>query len=222
MTLDPAASTNPVGTSHSVTATVLDQNGQPVQGATVRFAVTGASSTSDSCITNASGQCSFTYQGPQLPGADLISAFADTDSDGAQDPGEPMGEATKVWVLPASTPGQVTGGGQIGHAQGADEIVFGFNVQSIGNGLKGNCNLIDRGTGIRIKCLDVTTLVQSGTHATFFGRAEINGVVTNYRIDVDDLGEPGAGRDTFKIQTDSGYVAGGVLTQGNIQIHRAE
>ena len=37
-------------------------------------------------------------------------------------------------------------------------------------------------------------------------------------IDVDDLGEPGAGRDTFKLVT-SEYETGGVLTQGDIQIH---
>jgi hypothetical protein len=34
---------------------------------------------------------------------------------------------------------------------------------------------------------------------------------------VDDFGEPGIGRDTFKIQTDAGYTAAGVLTAGNIQ-----
>lgn len=39
---------------------------------------------------------------------------------------------------------------------------------------------------------------------------------------MDDLDESGAGCDTFKIQTetDSGDVAGDILTQGNIQIHR--
>lgn len=34
-----------------------------------------------------------------------------------------------------------------------------------------------------------------------------------------DNGEPGAGRDTFKIQTSSGYIAGGTLDNGNVQIH---
>jgi hypothetical protein len=62
-------------------------------------------------------------------------------------------------------------------------------------------------------------LVRAGTHATFFGNATVNGVPTTYRIDVDDLGEPGAGRDTFRVQTAGGYSAGGVLTHGNIQIH---
>ncbi len=60
---------------------------------------------------------------------------------------------------------------------------------------------------------------QAGTHATFFGNATVNGVAT-YRIDVDDLAEPGAGRDTFKIQTANGYTVGGVLLRGNIQVHK--
>jgi hypothetical protein len=46
-----------------------------------------------------------------------------------------------------------------------------------------------------------------------------------FTVDVDDCGEPGsspgAGPDTFKIQTSSGYMAGGLLVGGNIQIHRA-
>jgi hypothetical protein len=68
---------------------------------------------------------------------------------------------------------------------------------------------------------DVTqALVVAGTHATFFGQADQDGVTTNYRIDVDDLADPGAGMDTFKIQTDQGYVAGGFLTAGNITIHK--
>lgn len=74
---------------------------------------------------------------------------------------------------------------------------------------------------VKIKCLSVTALVQSGTHATFFGRAEVDGVQTDYRIDVDDLGEPGRGRDTFKIVTGTGYSAAGILDGGNIQIHNA-
>jgi len=36
---------------------------------------------------------------------------------------------------------------------------------------------------------------------------------------VDDNGEPGAGLDAFSISTGTGYVASGVLTQGNIQVH---
>lgn len=61
--------------------------------------------------------------------------------------------------------------------------------------------------------------VQTATHATFFGEAEVNGVVTDYRIDVDDNAEPGKGRDTFEIQTGTGYSAAGILDGGSIKIH---
>jgi hypothetical protein len=236
--LEPVAAVNPVSTSHTVTATVKNAAGQPLQGVKVEFRVEGAVTASGSCTTNAEGQCDFTFQGPDLPGATEIIAFADEDEDGQQDPGEPFGEATKVFVLPASTPGQVTGGGYILNAAGLEKIAFGFNAQSNANenpssDVKGRCNVVDTtpdpevvdgvliGNNTHITCLDVQTLVQTPTHATFFGRAEVDGEQTTYRIDVDDLGEPGTG-DTFKIQTDSGYVAGGPLTGGDIQIHKTE
>lgn len=74
---------------------------------------------------------------------------------------------------------------------------------------------------VKIKCLTVTTLVQTATHTTLFGQAKVNGVATDYRIDVDDNAEPGKGLDTFKIVTASGYSAAGILDGGNIQVHRA-
>jgi hypothetical protein len=98
-------------------------------------------------------------------------------------------------------------------------VVFGFNAQNLNNGVKGNCNIIDQASRLHITCVTVTNLVVAATHATFFGRATVAGVDAGFRIDVDDLGEPGTGRDTFKIQTDTGYLATGALTAGNIQIH---
>lgn len=232
VTITPADAVNPVGTSHTVTATVKDATGQPVEGAEVRFRVEGSVSTTGSCTTDTQGRCTFTFQGPNLPGATVITAFADTQDNNEQDPDEPFGEATKAFILPDSTPGQVTGGGQILNASGNDKIAFGFNAKSTTSALnssavKGNCTLVDPSTDTKIKCLDVASLVQTATHATFFGRAEVtvgqgDAATTEevtYRIDVDDLGEPGKDRDTFKIQTDSGYTASGVLKAGNIQIH---
>jgi hypothetical protein len=77
---------------------VRDATVQPVAGVTVRFSVTGAVTTGGSCATDAAGTCGFTYQGPQQPGNDLISAYADSDDDNVQDAGEPFAEATKVWA----------------------------------------------------------------------------------------------------------------------------
>lgn len=217
LTLSPAAATNPVDTSHTVTATVTDEFANPVEGVTVRFTVTGSVTTSGSCTTDSLGQCTFTYAGPSLPGADLISAFADTNGDGTFDPGEPTATATKAWVLPTSTPGQVTGGGQI--LVGTTSVTFGFTAKSDSKGPKGECVVVERDPKRLIKCFDVTALVQSGNEATIYGNATDNGVATTYVIHVADNGESGRGTDTFSIITASGYAASGTLTSGNIQTH---
>ena len=219
--LTPPDAVNNVGTSHTVTATVRNSGGSSVGGTLVRFSTSGSTSTSGSCVTDAAGQCSFSYAGPLLPGADIISAYADANGDSSRQSTEPMAEATKAWILPTSTAGQTTGGGQVWNSTATDKVAFGYNAQSTGNGLKGNCEVVDPtpANNVKIRCLDVTALVQSGTHATFFGNATVNGTQTTYRIDVDDFGEPGAGSDTFRIVTGGGLTIGGTLTNGNIQIH---
>jgi hypothetical protein len=102
VTLSPPSAVNPVGTSDTVTATATG-GGQPVPGATILFTVQGSVSTSGSCTTAANGQCSFTYAGPQLPGADIITGTADDNHNGVADPTEPAGQATVAWVLPTTT-----------------------------------------------------------------------------------------------------------------------
>ena len=98
------------------------------------------------------------------------------------------------------------------------QVAFGFDAKGDGAVFHGECNVVDRLAGVRVKCLDVTSLVVVGTHARFRGNATVNGVATTYVIDVDDLGERGTGVDTFRLVTPV-YETGGVLTQGNIQIH---
>jgi len=118
-----------------------------------------------------------------------------------------------ITTEPLNAPGHATGGGQV-----PADSSFGFAAKSDASGMKGNCTVIDRAAAAKVKCLDVTFFSQTGTHATFAGHATVNGTATTYRIDVDDLGEPGAGQDTFKIVAGS-YSAGGTLTEGNVQIH---
>lgn len=220
ISLTPPSATNTVSTQHTVTATSTDSGGQATPGITVRFSVSGSTSAAGSCVTGTDGACSFTYTGPDLPGADAIVAYADTDGSGTKGSSEPGAEATKSWILPTATAGQVTGGGQIPNAAGNSGIAFGFTAKSGQQGIKGECSVVDiaLATNIKIKCTDVTDLVVSGTHATLFGPATVNGVSTTYRIDVNDNGEPGR-TDTFKIVTASGYSASGTLSGGNIQVH---
>lgn len=223
VTLSPPSATGEVGSAHTVTASVRDASGTAVAPTVVRFAVVGSTNTTGSCATGVDGTCTFTYTGPRLPGADSITACADVNSNSACDPGEPTGEATMAWLLPAgSTEGKVTGGGQVPTATDPNnKVAFGFHVQNANGSLNGSCSVVDQATArnVQIKCLDVSRLVQTGTHATFFGNATVNGVTTTYRIDVDDIGEPGRGQDTFSIETSSGYSVAGVISQGNIQVH---
>jgi hypothetical protein len=119
---------------------------------------------------------------------------------------------------PLATPGHVTGGGQAPAATGGS-LVFGIVARSDDSGADGRCNVVDSGADAHVRCLTVEQFAQTGQHAIFSGLAEVDGVRTTYRIDVADLCESGAGCDTFAIETDSGFVGGGVLTAGNVQIH---
>jgi len=216
LNLTPPGATNDVATSHTVTAAVTDVGGQPVDEIVVRITVIGSINTSGQCTTD-DGRCDFTYAGPLFPGADSITAFADTDRDGLHDVGEPVGEATKAWVLPTSTTGQASGAGHIEDADG-NQIAFGFLARNENGRFVGHCNVIDHAVDRTIKCLDVTTLVISGNRAMIHGNATDNGTSTIYVITAVDNGNPGKDNDTFSISTTSGYSQQGTLTGGNVQV----
>ena len=224
LVLLPATDTNTVGDQHCVTATVRDQFGNPMSGVTVRFSVAGSVNTTASRTTNAAGQAEFCYLGPALPGADVITAYADTDNDNVNDPApaDPEATADKAWVIPANMEGcKVTYGGQITAANG-DEATFGGNAN--GDGPKGNENYQDHGpaAALHVKSIEIQSVVcnAAGTTASIFGTASINGSGTfDFRIDLKDLGESGSS-DTYRIRLSNGYDSGErVLRGGNVQIH---
>lgn len=154
----------------------------------------------------------FTDEGRSASGAQML-----TTPDGRASAATQASLISEAPVL-APTAGHVTGGGYIGDVV-HDWVSFGFSAKSDGITVKAQCNVSDRSTGVEIRCLDSTLLSQTATHATFVGTARVNGANTGYRIDVDDLGEPGAGSDSFRIQTENGFTAAGVLAGGNVQIH---
>ena len=80
--LAPKTATNPVNTQHCVTATVTDQNGAPVVGVRVDFAVTGVNPTTGFSNTAANGTAQFCYTGTQT-GNDTIRASVGTVVDTA-------------------------------------------------------------------------------------------------------------------------------------------
>jgi hypothetical protein len=223
LTLEPETATNIVDEEHCVTATVVDELGQPTPGITVVFTVTGSVNTSGSAITNDAGQAVFCYTGPALPGSDTITAFADTNGNGTQDPGEPGDTASKEWVAPPTTPDcKVTYGGSI-LAANADKATFGGNAQ-VTKELKGQEEYQDHGPAesmnVHSLTVDALSCSDDGTMASIFGQASIDGVGNfGYRIDLEDLGEPGTS-DSYRIRLSTGYDSGmQTLDGGNVQIH---
>jgi hypothetical protein len=223
LVLTPDTDTNTVDDQHCVTATVKDQFGNATPGITVRFSVTPTTfrtPSSGSATTNAAGQAQFCYTSA-LPGSDVISAYADTNGNGVQNTGEPSDTATKTWVLPTSTEGcKVTYGGHITASNG-DPASFGGNAKAPD---KGQEQFTDHGPAadMNVHSIDVlaVTCSRDGTSASIFGTATIDGSGSfDYRIDLQDLGEPGTS-DTYRLRLSNGYDTGvQVLDGGNVQIH---
>jgi len=107
--LTPASSTNPVGTDHTVTATVI-KDGNPQSGKTVTFTVsTGPNAgKTGSGVTDANGQTTFTYHDDGGAGTDTIVAQFTDDTNAVQ-----QATASKTWegvVAAHSTSTTYTGG----------------------------------------------------------------------------------------------------------------
>jgi hypothetical protein len=209
-----------------VTATVEDTNGQQAENVIVRITVTGSVTASGSCTTDANGQCEFPYEGPELPGTDAITAYADSDGNNTQDVGEPTGAATKAWVLPASTPlcaVTISNGGRISTNAG-DKATFGGNAKVSPSGSpSGEQVYRDHGPAepLRVKSIDVLAVTCSSdrTQASIYGRATVDGSGSYfYLIQVKDLGKTGK-NDTYRILLATGYDSGEhTLEGGNITI----
>jgi hypothetical protein len=74
--LSPLAETNVVGDDHTVTACVIDSNGNPVSGVTVTFTVISGpnAGANGMAVTGADGKASFTYTSNGMEGTDCIQA----------------------------------------------------------------------------------------------------------------------------------------------------
>jgi hypothetical protein len=241
LTLSPQEGVNDVGTQHCVTATVRDVSGQPVQAVTVVFDVEGASELDQdpadedgASTTNSQGEATFCYTGPDLPGKDIIRAFADTDHNGVQGTPPPLGNepsdaADKVWVSPTSTPGcevKITNGGRITTAAG-DMATFGGNARGLANGsAQGEEEYQDHGPAQALSLhsseLAAVTCSEDGTEAEIFGQGELDGAGSFFfRIRVREAGEPGVGADVYGILISNGYASGDqTLEGGNVQINQ--
>jgi hypothetical protein len=106
--LSPAEATNPVGTDREVTAHVTS-GGAPLAGQAVTFTVTGTNAGASGtcvpaeCVTDASGNVSFTYHDGNGAGEDTIKASFTDKSSSLQ-----SATAIKRWVQATEPPAPTT------------------------------------------------------------------------------------------------------------------
>jgi hypothetical protein len=97
LTLEPEEATNPVGTEHTVTATLLD-DGQPVEGAFLFFAIEeGPHATFTFGYTDEAGQATFTYTGTEAGEDQILAGLEYVDAEGEIQFLE-AGPVTKSWI----------------------------------------------------------------------------------------------------------------------------
>ena len=234
----------PYGGTYSEQGSVTVANGV-VTGLTASFTLTpsggGSNITGNKTLGGPAGSftgnCSSTGGGSSTRTAVVSGIFnytADINGTPTAGPGGMVFDITETTTNPTGTgfahtnfygtalnieDAKTTGGGSILHSATNPGITFGYNAQIQSNGtLQGRGVVIDHRSNTRIKILNVVSLVIIGTHATFTGQCEVNGVTENYRIDVDDIDEPGILVDRFAIQTDTYPAQSSTLTGGNIQV----
>ena len=109
--LAPVTAENPVGTTHTLTATVTEK-GKAASGVKVHFTVTGANPQTGEATTTGAGEASFTYKGENEGTDSIVASF--TDAEGKL---HESNTATKVWVGPekgTTLATSLAGGGQEG------------------------------------------------------------------------------------------------------------
>ena len=107
LTLTPATATNAVDTNHVVTATVVDQFGDPSPGEDVHFVVSGGGlpvPAAGDDVTNADGEATFNFTN-SIIATNTITACVDADGGLDCDGGEVSDTATKTWTDEGVCPG---------------------------------------------------------------------------------------------------------------------
>ena len=99
--LSPTSSTNPIGTQHTLTATVQDDNGMPISGVTVHFEVTSGPNAGPlgDVVTDVNGQAQITYTSSTAGTDTIVASF--TDAQGLHT----SNEATKTWTAASNACG---------------------------------------------------------------------------------------------------------------------
>jgi uncharacterized repeat protein (TIGR01451 family) len=137
ITLTPAAAVNDVGTSHTVTATVKE-NDAPVAGKLVTFSVTSGPhmGTTGTDTTDSNGQATFTYTGTAAGTDTIVASYV--DSSGETKTSAPV---TKTWIVrDADIAVQKTGPA---YAQSGGTITYTVTVNNLGPANATNVTVTD-------------------------------------------------------------------------------
>jgi hypothetical protein len=212
--LSPTTATNPVGTSHTLTATVSDASNQPVPNATVQFTVTGSVSRTGSCVTNSAGQCTFTYQGPTMPGHDQITGCAGPSGTA------PCGAATKSWVC-----GESDGNGNFqGNNGNGDMTMDNDNCEEAGQGENGDnqgdrVDSSDRGDhkDFHSTKVESTKFDAAANTVTITGEGLSGGIPVSFTLVALETGNGGPGWVSWTFS--DGFTNAGNLVTGAITLH---
>ena len=184
----------------------------------VVFATSGATTTTDTVATDATGSATYCYDGPALPGNDKITAFADTDGDTTQDQGEPGATVQFAWTAPLSSDGcKVTLGGHV------TDLSFGGNLRVKSGAPIGNLVVQEHTEAGRVfRVVSVSSLsCDTATGAVIaIGTLSIDGGAPQpFRLDVTDAGGPG-NADLFRLRVTGALDNGAeTLEGGNVQLH---
>lgn len=203
LTLTPESATNQVGTEHCVSATVRDQNENPLEGIRVDFTVAGVHTASGFGFTNAAGVAEFCYTGT-VEGSDVITATVGTLTD----------TATKTWTSEPSEPsscGEIRGDGRLA---GQDKTRFVFhNVVSDGETISGEVSFNDQAATprLRFESTSITSLEITGNQVYLAGTGRLlpSGTPVTWEVWGTD-GSP----DTFAIALSNGYSNKGDVGSG--------
>ncbi len=186
ISLDPATATNPVGTSHTVTATVRNPDGSPKSGAVVSFSVTtgpgaGASGTD---TTDTNGEATFTYTNNGTAGTDTIEASVDDGNATFTATAEKTWEGGTGYGGTPATYGEGTTQCSSNATYRTSRAVCGwafkFDVTKTRTGAKGSVRIVSP-YGNAFTHTKVTSVSRSSNTARFFAQGKWKGK-TGYRL----------------------------------------
>ena len=177
--LAPAEANNPIGSMHGVTATVVDQFGDPFAGADVHFAVTGGGTptpASGDGTSNANGVATFSFSN-SAEAANTITACVDANHDNSCAGEALTATATKTWGTPRPTAVDLTPA-SASNKQGTQHVLTGTVTDQFGDPVAGGAVLFSvssEGTPSPTSGADVS----DATGATSFSFTNNTAGVTN-------------------------------------------